>query len=94
MNGYQSYYYVYENKYEIRKNFFSNLYDFQLENGISGYNYEYKFPTIIKDGEYIKLSGNCFILNPNNGDLNLITSCERRDLIQDKLKTQAYIDIY
>lgn len=33
-------------------------------------------------------------MNPDNGDLNLITSCKRRDLIQDKLKSQAYIDIY
>ncbi len=83
--------YEYEIVYGIRyEPFFQNLYDFKLELPTNEYN-EYNFPTIIKNGEAIKLVGNC--LKINSEDINLqFTHISRTYLIQDKLKTQAYID--
>ena len=77
--------------YGIRyKSFYENLYDFKLEYEINEDN-SYIFPTIVKDGEYIKLVGNYLTIYSTESDLHF-NSILLIDLIQAKLKTQAYIE--
>ena len=97
MNGGQKIFYRVNinNEDEIRiineRFMYQNLYDFKLENGISENVYEYKFPIIIQDGEYMKLISDFLSLNSEFFEQMVHI---KRDLIQTKLKTQAYIDDY
>ena len=77
--------------YGIRyKSFYNNLYDLKLGYEINGDN-RYIFPTIVKDGEYIKLVGNSLTIYSTQSDLHF-SSLLSAHLIQAKLKTQAYIE--
>ena len=90
-NGYSSFYSYYINVFNKHAFGYQNLYYCLLENEELDNNYEYLFPTIIKDGEYLKLRG-CYLSLRTGENKIYLNAAADRSLNKNKLVTKAYID--
>ena len=94
MNGGNNILFYSKNNYELSSSnlyFGSNLYDFKLENGSGGINYKYKFPTLVRDGDYIRLKGQYLTMNSNENVINM-NSFGDSSLFQAKSNSLACFD--
>ena len=101
MNRDRKFYDLYNGNIFDKNNFFyDNIYDFKLENGnFDDINYEYKFPVICKDRNYISLIGGVLNFTPENGDIHFHTFvisriAEIKEYIQAYFNNHFYLYFY
>lgn len=78
----------------IKRNSFidQEIYDYQLENGNNGNNYGYKFPTLEKNDNYLKLYLRALSMNYGDANVNCPNKNEKKKITKIKKFTQAYFN--
>jgi len=80
------------NENEIKRFGYSEFLDFTLEDGNNGENYKYRFPILLKDGNYLKIVASSLVMNYGSGNVDKNDVGGNKEIIEAKNYIQACFD--